>query len=511
MANFPWMEPPDAAELARAESSLKSKAALDDEGRLTAHGLELTGFQSEPRLANLMIVADRMACAVEMATVLAVLKVGYGKLFVKNKEWDEVTAKRVQEVQATLAGPCADDLEVALKVLAGWELARPAGQTLASLWAWQDAWDQVAERHQGRRLRAAERGTARGSARPTKPARDPCRARVGKDGAVEVIDRAAGARAGVRVVGSEAEATMTPRDFGFRDDYAVTDAVLAEWGKAKALTFRAAVWEVVPDDGILRLTTFPQIEAWRTAYPSPPTSGTLVRSNPANPDRVSVLLHLDPANDRVIADDGLVFAADASGAHFGGVSSGATVQVRVSRPRDARRFPDIRRARELPAGADEWGLVALPEAGKTRYERSDAMSVAARTALIAIAPADQWYRALVDELFEQSNGLYAEAAAAAGDDLAGDIGQELIGRVVEVNSAGARLEAADASHPAAALVEQEGVPRGRHRPVRGGRGVRRPADRRRAGGRPVERHPAAAAGLARRGHPGRGRHAEGKR
>lgn len=145
--NFPWLEAPEAEELKTAEASLKAKGALDDKGRLTAHGLELTGFQSEARLANLMVIADRMACAVEMATVLAVLKVGYNKLFLKSKEWDEATVKRVQEIQSALTGSCADDLEVALKVVAGVELARSAGQALADVWSWEENWKTVTQRY----------------------------------------------------------------------------------------------------------------------------------------------------------------------------------------------------------------------------------------------------------------------------------------------------------------------------------------------------------------------------
>ncbi len=138
--NFPWLEAPDAAELKRAEASLKNKGALDAQGRLTTHGLELSSFQSEARLANLMVIADRMACAIEMATILAVLKVGYNKLLIKNKEWDEATAKRVQDIQSALIAPCRDDLEVAFKLIAGWESARDCGQTLMDLWKWRTNW-----------------------------------------------------------------------------------------------------------------------------------------------------------------------------------------------------------------------------------------------------------------------------------------------------------------------------------------------------------------------------------
>jgi HrpA-like RNA helicase/serine/threonine protein kinase len=147
VSNFPWLEAPDAAELKRAESSLKSKGALDSQGRLTTHGLELCSFQSDARLANLMVIADRMACAVEMATILAVLKVGYNKLLIKNKEWDEATAKRVQDVQSALIAPCRDDLEVALKLVAGWECARACGQTLSDLWKWRTQWTALATKY----------------------------------------------------------------------------------------------------------------------------------------------------------------------------------------------------------------------------------------------------------------------------------------------------------------------------------------------------------------------------
>ena len=138
---FPWLEAPDADELKRAEQSLVAKGALDEKtGDLTSHGLEISGFQEEAKLANLLVIADRMACAVEMATVLAILKVQYSKLFLRIKEWDDETKKQVEELHDSLAEPCRDDLERALKIYAGWSSARAAGQALADLWAWREAW-----------------------------------------------------------------------------------------------------------------------------------------------------------------------------------------------------------------------------------------------------------------------------------------------------------------------------------------------------------------------------------
>jgi HrpA-like RNA helicase/predicted RNA-binding protein with RPS1 domain len=147
VTTFPWLEPPDPEELRRAEKSLIAKGALDEKtGDLTGHGLEISGFQAEAKLANLMVIADRMACAVEMAYVLAVLKVGYSKLFLRRKEWDEETSKRVQEVHGALAESCRDDLDRALKVIAGWSSARAAGQALANLWSWRETWAPFSSR-----------------------------------------------------------------------------------------------------------------------------------------------------------------------------------------------------------------------------------------------------------------------------------------------------------------------------------------------------------------------------
>ncbi|MFO1500834.1 MAG: hypothetical protein U1G07_21015 [Verrucomicrobiota bacterium] len=144
--HFPWLESPSERELDRAQASLKAKGALDANGRLTAYGLELAAFQTEPRLANLMVLADRMTCAVEMATVLAILRVGYRKLFVRDVTWPDATAQQVESVHAALTSSCADDLEAGLKVIASVELAQSAGQALAAMLDWQDNWSNLTQR-----------------------------------------------------------------------------------------------------------------------------------------------------------------------------------------------------------------------------------------------------------------------------------------------------------------------------------------------------------------------------
>jgi len=52
-------------ELERAQRALMAKGALDEDGNLTDHGMELRYFCEEPDVANLLIIADRFACAVD--------------------------------------------------------------------------------------------------------------------------------------------------------------------------------------------------------------------------------------------------------------------------------------------------------------------------------------------------------------------------------------------------------------------------------------------------------------
>ena len=50
-----WIDRPPPHALAEAETLLTRLGALDDDGRLTAHGREMAGFGAEPRLAHMML------------------------------------------------------------------------------------------------------------------------------------------------------------------------------------------------------------------------------------------------------------------------------------------------------------------------------------------------------------------------------------------------------------------------------------------------------------------------
>jgi HrpA-like RNA helicase len=119
---FPWIERPSDIELARAPEALRQIGAMDPDGDLTDHGLELRSFAEEPDIANLMILADRFGCAVEMATLIPMRKLGgYRNLLQWDKSWDAPTKRAVHRIHAALLKPCIDDLEFSLKIWEAWE------------------------------------------------------------------------------------------------------------------------------------------------------------------------------------------------------------------------------------------------------------------------------------------------------------------------------------------------------------------------------------------------------
>jgi|GEM_PF-2001291 len=122
---FDWIQRPPEAELERAPYYLSQMRALDGDGDLTEHGLELRSFAAETDVANLMILADHFGCAVEMATLIPMLKLGgYTKLLLWDRSWDAPTKRAVHRIQQGLIKPCLDDVEFYLKLWELWEGSR---------------------------------------------------------------------------------------------------------------------------------------------------------------------------------------------------------------------------------------------------------------------------------------------------------------------------------------------------------------------------------------------------
>ena len=136
-AHFPWLDAPDSDELARSDRSLKQKGALDPDGDLTSHGVELGGMIGvDARVGNMLVVADRFSCAIEMATVIAVAtaeRKGLTALLDFDKEWDDQSLQEVRRRQAVVLSGCKDDLDAALRLIACWEEVLDAGRAFVGM------------------------------------------------------------------------------------------------------------------------------------------------------------------------------------------------------------------------------------------------------------------------------------------------------------------------------------------------------------------------------------------
>ncbi|NJP05831.1 MAG: S1 RNA-binding domain-containing protein [Chloroflexaceae bacterium] len=122
LKTFDWIQRPSERELERVPPLLQAIGALDADGDLTDHGMELRNFSEETDIANLMILADRFGCAVEMATLLPMCKLGgYTRLLVWDRGWDAPTKRAVRRIHQGLMGLCHDDLEFCLKLWVAWE------------------------------------------------------------------------------------------------------------------------------------------------------------------------------------------------------------------------------------------------------------------------------------------------------------------------------------------------------------------------------------------------------
>jgi ATP-dependent helicase HrpB len=71
-ATLTWLDPPPAATLGSARDLLSRLEALDEQGRVTAHGREMARLPLHPRLAHMLITARQLQC-VPLAAQLAAL------------------------------------------------------------------------------------------------------------------------------------------------------------------------------------------------------------------------------------------------------------------------------------------------------------------------------------------------------------------------------------------------------------------------------------------------------
>ncbi len=141
LKSFDWIQRPPLEELERAPRALQQIGALDQSSDLTEHGLELQSFGEEPALAHLMATADRFCCAIEMATLVAMMKdVGLRHLLHTDYKWDATTRRAVDCIHQAMKKGCHDDIEFCLKLYTAWSEGRWQGRPLAPTWAIPREW-----------------------------------------------------------------------------------------------------------------------------------------------------------------------------------------------------------------------------------------------------------------------------------------------------------------------------------------------------------------------------------
>lgn len=130
-----WIDSPIKEELGRAIASLKKSGAIDEDDMLTEYGALLGQFQYPASLADLVILADSFGCAVEVATLLPLIKNGgYRSFLSHDTSWDEPKKQKVEKIQKVLWEGCRDDVDFFFRMYSFWhnppELSDGKGQSV---------------------------------------------------------------------------------------------------------------------------------------------------------------------------------------------------------------------------------------------------------------------------------------------------------------------------------------------------------------------------------------------
>jgi len=127
----------------RAPRILQNLGALDPDGYLTEHGIELQSFGEEPAFAHFMAMADRYSCAIEAATLIPMIKHGGMRALMRNdKRWDALTKRTVRRIHKSLQEGCQDDIELFLKLFTAWSDADIDGLQMTRSWSFANLWQK---------------------------------------------------------------------------------------------------------------------------------------------------------------------------------------------------------------------------------------------------------------------------------------------------------------------------------------------------------------------------------
>ncbi len=95
VANFRWLEPPDARSLERALSLLTDLGALDSRGAITLLGSRMLAFPAHPRYARMLLTANDLGCVPSVALVAALTQ---GRNLMRRAEGKQMQDSRDEQL-----------------------------------------------------------------------------------------------------------------------------------------------------------------------------------------------------------------------------------------------------------------------------------------------------------------------------------------------------------------------------------------------------------------------------
>lgn len=117
-----WLSDPGSDPVSDSVEALKAAAILTPEGHLTQWGEIQQSLGLAPKVTELLMLADRLGCGYEVATLIPVLRNGGKRSFlVKNTNWDSYTWQQVRRIHKALQAGALDDIEFVLKVMYLWD------------------------------------------------------------------------------------------------------------------------------------------------------------------------------------------------------------------------------------------------------------------------------------------------------------------------------------------------------------------------------------------------------
>lgn len=141
--NVSFNEPVNGREQSRALGALQTMGLIDADGQLTRQGLEVSALPLPRPHAHLLVHADRLGCALEAALYLSIAPV-YNRVLTWNPSWDGPSKAAVTERRHLLAHCCSDDLDLAIKIAAGWLGLLPRQDASGEAWACRYGLDELA-------------------------------------------------------------------------------------------------------------------------------------------------------------------------------------------------------------------------------------------------------------------------------------------------------------------------------------------------------------------------------